>query len=133
MVFPDSSKHFTKFGKFPPNFNNVMVFSSCMKRSFLYNHLLSTLAFVMVVLDGTWLSLTQANILPILVNDYSILFFCLLLLHEEVLLVHFPVLHLSLCDGCFSWDLVVLDHSKNVVKFGRFPHNLTILRFSPPI
>ena len=40
MVGPDPIKHFTKFGKFPPNFNNDMVFSSYMMRSYMYPLLL---------------------------------------------------------------------------------------------
>ena len=95
-----------------------MVFSSYMKRSLLYPLPLSTLDFLMGVLDGTWLSLTQATISPSL-EDFQPFwqFYGLLLLHEEVLLVPPPAVHLGLCEGSPWWDLLVLETMKHIPGF----------------
>ena len=59
--------------KISAQFDNFMVISSYMKRSFLYPLPLYTLSLVMVVPDGIWLALTQPNILPSFVNFHPIL------------------------------------------------------------
>ena len=124
MVVPDPSKYFSKFGKFPPDFKIFFVFSSYMKKSFLYPLLLSTSAFVMVVLDGTWLSWTQAKMSPSLEYFHPIWqFHGLLQQHEEVLLVPPPTVHLCLGDCCLLWDMFVPDPSKHFTKFGKCPPN----------